>query len=136
MIHVRKKFLLITCLLFPPLLPMNGMEAWARGEIICFVVCFWTVYFCYGRIVGTGACEWDLEDGNFFHRDCMIHMIIFFTLTWRHWRQIILFVVCFWTTYFCYGWIGKGGDYLFCSQFLEGIFLLLRDWQRERLFVL
>ncbi len=56
----------------------------ARREIICYVVCFWTVYFCYGRIVGTGACEWDLEDGNFFHRDCMIHMIIFFTLTWKN----------------------------------------------------
>ena len=48
-----------------------------KGEIICFVVFFWTTYFYYGGIVGMGACEWELKDGNFFPRDRMIHIIFF-----------------------------------------------------------
>ena len=32
-----------------------GMKGWAWKVIICFVVCFWTTYFCWGPSLGTGV---------------------------------------------------------------------------------
>ena len=36
-----------------------GMEAWARGVIISFAVCFWTTYFCR-----TGSWGWERVNGS------------------------------------------------------------------------
>ena len=36
--------------------------------IICFIVCVWITYFCWGRILGMGAWGPELADrSNFFH---------------------------------------------------------------------
>ena len=44
-------------------------EALAWQVIICFVVCFWTTYFCWGRSLGTGVLGWENgAESNIFLR--------------------------------------------------------------------
>ena len=70
----------------------TGMKAWAWQGIICFIVRFWTKYFCWGWRLGMGV--WGREHGaesNFYLRiyftNTFFHFmieIIFFTFTWKH----------------------------------------------------
>ncbi len=58
------------CILFSDYIILLGQEYgnWSveMGMWGCFGVCFWTTSFCYRRIMGTEACNWALEDVNFF----------------------------------------------------------------------
>ena len=92
--------------------------------IICFLVCFQTTYFCWGRSMETGA--WGREHGdwsnflgmiyfqkNIFHRRIQN---AFFHIGMEAWARVVIisFAVCFWTTYFCragsWGWERVNGS--------------------------
>ncbi len=121
------------------------MEAWVRGVIIWFVVCFLTTYF--DGSLGTEVWGWEHGNGKLLY--IVWFKWFFFILAWKHGHGKCLFVLLsvfglhilvgdkkpfyiVWFKWFISYWhesMSMARDYLFCCPFLDHIFLLgLESW--------
>ena len=83
-----------------------NMEAWMRGGIIWFVVCFLTTYFCWCGSLGTEAWWWkQFFWGYVFKYFFIVWIKWFFLICHRRVGRVVMICleVCFQTSYFHWG---------------------------------